>query len=140
MRYLGMLLALLFSVQVQAAQALDPGSDLIATLQTQRRQSAEHAIAQATRRIEGGELDDRQLAAAFRARAAARNRLLQHAEALADLSRAVELDPFNPLYYEERATTYLKLREFKQADLDLEMALGLDSTRLGARREKGRLA
>ena len=97
-------------------------------------------MAQATLRIESGDLDDKQLAAAFRARAVARNRLLQHAEALMDLSRAVDLDPFNPLYYEERATTYLKLREFKQADVDLEMALGLDSTRLGARREKGRLA
>jgi lipoprotein NlpI len=59
---------------------------------------------------------------------------------MADLSRAVDLDPFNPLYYEERATIYLKLRKFKQASLDIEMALGLDSTRLAARRERGRLA
>ena len=109
-------------------------------LQTQRRQAAEQAIAQATLQIESGNLDDKQLAAAFRARAVARNRLLQYAEAVMDLSRAVELDPFNPQYYEDRAITYLKLREFKQADLDLEMALGLDSNRLAARREKGRLA
>jgi len=138
MRYLGVLLGL--ALLAQGAQAVETGTDLATTLQTQRRQSAEQTIVQATRRIESGELDDRQLAAAFRARAVARNRLLQHAEALADLSRAVDLDPFNPLYYEERATTYLKLREFKQADVDLEMALGLDSSRLGARREKGRLA
>jgi len=138
MRFLGVVLSLV--LWVPAVQAIEPGSELMATLQAQRRQSAEQAIAQATVRIESGALDDRQLAAAFRARAVARNRLLEHAEALADLSRAVELDPFNALYYEERATTYLKLREFKQADVDLEMALGLDRSRLGARREKGRLA
>jgi lipoprotein NlpI len=138
MRYLGMLLGL--TLWVQGAQALEPSSELASTLQVQRRQFAEQALAQATLRIESSELDDRQLAAAFRARAVARNRLLEHAEALADLSHAVDLDPFNPLYYEERATTYLKLREFKQADVDLEMALGLDRTRLGALREKGRLA
>ena len=125
---------------VQAAYALEPSSELALELQTQRRQAAERAIAQATVQIESASLDDKQVAAAFRARAAARNRLLQHAEAVMDLSRAVELDPFNPLYYEERAITHLKLREFRQADLDLEMALGLDSTRLAAQREKGRLA
>jgi lipoprotein NlpI len=125
---------------VQGARALEPTSDFAAQLQAQRRQAAERAIAQATVRIESDGLDDKALAAAFRARAAARNRLLQHAEAVMDLSRAVELDPFNALYYEERAITHIKLRELKQADLDLEMALGLDSTRLPARREKGRLA
>jgi lipoprotein NlpI len=125
---------------VQGAQAAEPASDLAVELQTQRRQAAERAIAQATLQIESGSVDDKQLAAAFRARAAARNRLLQYAEAVMDLSRAVELDPFNPLYYEDRAITHLKLREFRQADLDLEMALGLDTNRLAAQREKGRLA
>ena len=125
---------------VPGAQALEPGSELAGALQTQRRQAAEQAIARATLRIESGSLDDKQLAAAFQARAAARNRLLQYAEAIMDLARAVELDPFNPQYYEDRAITHLKLREFKQADLDLEMALGLDSNRLAAQREKGRLA
>ena len=134
----GLLLA--FALGVSGAHAVEPGSDLAVTLQMQRRQTAEQAIAQATLQIESGTLDDKQLAAAFRTRAVARNRLLQYAEAVMDLSHAVELDPFNPLYYEDRAVTYLKLREFRPADLDLEMALGLDSERPAAQREKGRLA
>jgi lipoprotein NlpI len=125
---------------VQGAHALDPSSELAGALQAQRRQAAEQAIAQATLQIESGSLDDKHLAVAFRARAAARNRLVQYGEAVMDLTRAVELDPFNPQYYEDRAITHLKLREFKQADLDLDMALGLESNRLAAQREKGRLA
>lgn len=125
---------------IHDVHALDPGSELAVELQAKRRQAAEQAIAQASVKIESGDPTDKSLAVAFRARAAARNRLLQHAEAAMDLSRAVDLDPFNPLYYEERAITHLKLREFKQANLDLEMALGLDSSRLSLRREKGRLA
>lgn len=138
MRFFGVLLGL--ALWVQGARALEPASELAVALQTQRRQTAEQTIAQATLQIESSNLDDKQLAAAFRARGAARTRLLQHAEAVMDLSRAVELDPFNPLYYEDRASTYLKLREFKHANLDLEMALGLDSNLLAAQREKGRLA
>jgi lipoprotein NlpI len=135
-------LALLFALVAGAssAQAVEPDSDLARQLRTQQRQAAERAIAQATLQIESGTLDDKQLASAFRTRAVARNRLVQYAEAVMDLSRAVELDPFNPLYYEDRAIAHLKLREFPQADLDLEMALGLDSGRAGAQREKGRLA
>ena len=136
--YLAALLGL--AMWAQGAYALEPGSELADVLQTQRRQAAEQAIAQATVQIESSDMDDKHLAAAFRARGVARNRLVQYPEAVMDLSRAVELDPFNPQYYEDRAITYLKLREFKQADLDLEMALGLDRNRLAAQREKGRLA
>ncbi len=137
----GYLVALLgLALWAQGACALEPASELADVLQTQRRQAAEQAIAQATVQIESSEMDDKHLAAAFRARAVARNRLIQYPEAVMDLSRAVELDPFNPQYYEDRAITYLKLREFKQADVDLEMALGLDRNRLAAQREKGRLA
>jgi lipoprotein NlpI len=125
---------------VQGAQALESGSALARELQTQRQQAAEQAIAQTTLQIESGTLDDKRLAVAFRGRAAARNQLLEYAEAVTDLSRAVELEPFNPRYYVERALIHLKLREFKQADVDLEMALGLDRNQLAAQREKGRLA
>jgi lipoprotein NlpI len=136
--WLTLLIALV--VAVSRAQAVEPDSDLARQLHTQQRQAAERAIAQATLQIESPTLDDKRLAAAFRQRAVARNRLLQYPEAAMDLSRAVELDPFNALYYEDRAIAHLKLREFRQADLDLEMALGLDSDRNGAQREKGRLA
>jgi lipoprotein NlpI len=137
----GILLALTALIAlVHSAGALESASDLAVELRAQQRQAAEVAIVQATLRIESGTLDDKLVAAAFRDRAVARNRLEQYAEAVMDLSRAVELDAFNPEYYEDRAITHLKLREFKQADSDLEMALGLDPGRLGAQREKGRLA
>jgi lipoprotein NlpI len=125
---------------IPGAAALEPGSELAIQLQAERRQAAERAIAQATAGIESGGLEDKQLADLFGKRAIARSLLLQHGEAVMDLSRAVELDPLNPRVYEDRAVIYLKLREFKQADTDLEMALGLDSGRSVAQREKGRLA
>jgi lipoprotein NlpI len=132
--------AALVAAWIPGAAALEPGSELAIQLQAERRQAAERAIAQATARIESGALDDKQLADAFRKRGIARSLLQQHGEAAADFSRAVELDPLNPQVYEERAIIHLKLREFKQADTDLEMALGLDSGRAVAEREKGRLA
>jgi len=125
---------------IPGVAALEPGSELAIQLQAERRQAAERTIAQATLRIESGTLDDKQLADAFRKRGIARTLLLQHGEALLDLSRAVELDPLNPQVYEDRAIAHLRLREFKQADTDLEMALGLDTGRSVAQRDKGRLA
>jgi lipoprotein NlpI len=136
----GPALLIAFVVGASSAWALGPDSDLARQMRAQQRQAAERAIAQATLQIESAAIDDKQVAAAFRARGLARSRLGQYAEAAMDLSRAVELDPFNPLYYEDRAIAHLKLREFRQADLDLEMALGLDRHRPAAQREKGRLA
>lgn len=120
--------------------ALEPESELVRLLQAERRQRLELAIARASEQIESPGVEGKALAAAVRSRAAARSQLQQHAEALADFSRAIELDPFNPQYYEERARTYLKLREFQDAGVDLDMALGLDSKRWSAQRDKGRLA
>jgi lipoprotein NlpI len=120
--------------------ALEPDSELIRVLQAERRQRMELSIARASEQIESPGVEGKALAAAFRARAAARGQLLQHAEALDDFSRAIELDPFNPQYYEERARIYLRLREFNAASADLDMALGLDSRRWSAHRDKGRLA
>jgi lipoprotein NlpI len=123
-----------------SAWAAEPESDLARHLQAERRQRAELTIARSSEQIESSAVDNRELAAAFRARGVARSNLLQHAEALEDISRAVELDPFNARYYEDRARAYLKLREFKSASADLDMALGLDSRRWSAQRDKGRLA
>jgi tetratricopeptide (TPR) repeat protein len=66
--------------------------------------------------------------------------LSQNERALADFGKAIELEQLNPQYYEDRAITYLKLREFARAQTDLAMALGLDSKRPTAHREEGRLA
>jgi lipoprotein NlpI len=122
------------------AQALDPDSDLAKQLQAERRQRMELVVARSSQQIESKDVEGTQLASAFRARGVARRSLQQHAEALEDLTRAVELDPFNPQSYEERGRTYLKLRDFTAASADLEMALGLDSKRWSAQRDRGRLA
>jgi lipoprotein NlpI len=122
------------------AQALEPDSDLAQQLQADRRQRLELTIARSSQQIEAADVEGAALAAALRARGVARGYLLQHAEALADLSRAVELEPFNPQNYEDRARTYLKAREFKAANADLDMVLGLDSKRWSAQRDKGRIA
>ena len=134
---LGLLVGCLFLAN---AFGVEPDSDLAAQLQLERRQTAERRIVQASRIIEADTVEDKQLAEAFRARGVARSHLLQYAEALTDFTRAVELDPLNPQYYEERAITHLKLREFDAASVDLDMALGLDRDRAIGHREKGRVA
>jgi len=123
-----------------SAFGVEPDSELAAQLQLERRQNAERRLLQASQIIESGAADDKQLAEAFRARGVARSHLLQFPEALADFDQAVELDSLNPQYYEDRAITYLKLREFKDANRDLDMALGLAPDRVVGHREKGRLA
>jgi len=115
-------------------------SDLAQQVQEQRQQLFERVVLQASARIESGEVEGSQLAETFRNRAVARNYMLQYAEALQDFSRAIDIDQVNAQYYEDRAITYLKLREFDAAARDLEMALGLDPKRGSAFREKGRLA
>jgi lipoprotein NlpI len=133
------LAAFLLLVTAFPAHCVEPDSDLARQLQAERRQRMERIIARSSAQIESGNVEGRELAAAFRARSLARSALLQHAEALTDITRAVELDPFNPQYYEERARAYLKLREFQPAGEDLEMALGLDNRRWSAQRDKGRV-
>jgi lipoprotein NlpI len=134
------LAALCLGIAAAAAGAVEPGSELAAQLQAERRQAIERIILQTTSQIESGQTEGQRLAEAFRGRAIARSYLLQYAEALQDFNQAIELDQVNPQYYEDRAITYLKLREFKSASRDLDMALGLETKRSSAFREKGRLA
>lgn len=131
--------ALLLSVAlpVMAAPAL---SDLAQQVRTERVQAYERMVLQLSARIENGEAQGKDLAELFRNRGVARNYLLQYPEALQDFSRAVEIDQVNPQYYEDRAITHIKLREYESAARDLDMTLGLDSKRASAYREKGRLA
>lgn len=139
-RCYAVLTAIALVLATTGAGAAEPGSDLAAQMQTQRRQAIEQAVLQARSQIESGQLEGKALAEAFRTRGIARSYLLQYTEALEDFDRAIELDQINPQYYEERAIAHLKLREFKAASADLEMALGLDSKRSSSFREKGRLA
>ena len=120
--------------------AFEPDSELARQLQAERRQRMESIIARNSEQIEAGAMEGRELAAAFRARGVARRALTQYGEALADLSQAVALDPFSAQNYEERARTYLRLRELAAAEADLDMALGLEPKRWSAERDKGRLA
>lgn len=139
-RLLGALVGVLIWAVSVAAHALEPDSDLARQIVDEHRQRVEAAIVQLSARIESGEAEGARLAELFRDRGVARSYLTQYAEALEDFNRAIELDQVNAQYYEDRAITFLKLREFKQAGTDLDMVLGLDSRRSSAFREKGRLA
>jgi len=131
--------ALLISSALPAG-AEEALSDLAQQVRAERQQLFERVVLQASARIESGEFEGSKLAEAFRSRAVARNYMLQYPEALQDFSRAIDIDQVNAQYYEDRAITYLKLREFDAAARDLDMALGLDPKRGSAFREKGRLA
>jgi len=137
LRALACVLLVSSALPVGAEEAL---SDLAQQVRAERQQRFERVVLQASARIESGEVEGTQLAEAFRNRAVARNYMLQYAEALQDFSRAIDIDQVNAQYYEDRAITYLKLREFDAAARDLDMALGLDPKRGSAFREKGRLA
>jgi lipoprotein NlpI len=134
------LAALVLILAPHGAAGAEPGSDLAQTMQAERQQAIERLIGAASAQIESGAIEGRQLAEAFRNRGVGRSYLKQYAEALEDFSRAIEIDQVNPQYYEDRAIAYLKLREFKPASTDLDMALGLDRKRTSSHREKGRLA
>ena len=134
------LAGLCLSIAAAGAAAAEPGSELINTIQAQRRLAIERVILQTTGEIESGQAEGKRLAEAFRNRAIARSHLLQYAEALQDFNQAIEIEQVNAQYYEDRAITYLKLREFGAASRDLDMALGLETKRSSAFREKGRLA
>lgn len=62
----------------------------------------------------------------FNCRAAAYNALRQHEEALAELNRAVELDPNSDLAYRSRALAYAGMGRYDEALLDDTKAIELD--------------
>jgi lipoprotein NlpI len=133
-------LAALLVLMPLAAGAVEPGSELAQQIQAEQRAKLERTVYEASRVIESGEMQGKELAEAFRARGIARSRLLQYAEAAQDFTRAIELYQVDPQYYEDRAIIYLKLGEYKAASRDLDMALGLENKRSSSFREKGRLA
>jgi lipoprotein NlpI len=122
------------------AQAAGPSAEELAQAAERKRASLVDRIDRFTKEIDSGRLQGKDLAEVFRLRGIAYSHLTQNDRAAEDLSKAIELDPFNPQYYEDRAITYLKLREFAKAQTDLAMALGLDRKRPTAYREEGRLA
>jgi tetratricopeptide (TPR) repeat protein len=50
----------------------------------------------------------------------------QYKDAIANYSRAISLDPQNPVYFSNRAMAYLKLGGYQQAEEDCTRALSLD--------------
>lgn len=121
-----------------AAQA-GPSAEELAQTAERKRASLVDRVDRLSKEIDSGRLQDKDLAEVFRLRGIAYSHLTQNERAAAELSKAIELDGFNPQYYEDRAITYLKLREFAKAQTDLAMALGLDRKRPTAYREEGRL-
>jgi len=93
-----------------------------------------------TQGIDSGRWQGRDLGELYRVRGITYSHLTDNQRAVEDLTKAIELDAFNPQYYEDRAITYLKLRDFANARTDLSMSLGLDRKRPTAYREEGRLA
>lgn len=141
-RMLTLLLSLILSglLLIGVARSEELPAEAYAAAKTARHDAAVRMADRMTTRIDAGDLDDLQLAEAFRNRGVARNYLLDYAGALKDFDRAIQLQQVTPQYYEDRAIVYLKLRDYAKADTDLEMTLGLDSKRASAFREKGRLA
>ena len=62
------------------------------------------------------------------------------ASALADLIRAVDLDPHNPVFLTNRAQAYRQFGRTKEAMADLDNAIKLDSDFIAARFNRGSLA
>src|SRR5262249_21740993 len=62
---------------------------------------------------------------AYRCRADVHNNLGDDDKALADYSRAIELDPYEPTTIRKRAALYLKNREPKRAVADFERLIDL---------------
>ncbi len=123
-----------------AAQPAGPSAEALSQAAAMKRTSLIVEVDRLTAGIDSGRLQGRELAEAFRHRGIALSRLSENERAVKDFAKAIELEQLNPEYYEDRAITYLKLREFALAQTDLAMALGLDSKRPTAHREEGRLA
>ncbi len=47
-------------------------------------------------------------------------------EAVKKFTEAIELEPDNPVAYDKRAISYIKMRKYRKADNDLEKAIELD--------------
>lgn len=115
--------------QVAVVQARE---NLLAAFQAQ--------VDEATRALSSGGLEGQRLALQLRKRGVGYSHLQQYDLAVADFTRAIELDGFNPQFYQDRAISYLRQRDFARASTDLDMVLGLDRDNFGGLREKGRVA
>jgi lipoprotein NlpI len=128
------------AVVIAAPSFAAPGQESLAQAKQSMRAGFQSGVEGATREIESGQMHGSRLAEAYRTRGVNQSHLLAYDKAIEDFSKAIELDGFNPQYYQDRAIAYLRAREFSKADTDLEMVLGLDRSNFSALREKGRTA
>ena len=120
--------------------AAQPSAEELARASTTKRELLTSRIAALTGEIESGTLEGKELADAYRLRGIAYSQLSEDERAVRDFSSAIELEQVAVEYYADRAITYLRLREFKKANTDLDMALGLNPKYPPGHREKGRLS
>ena len=137
----GLIRAVVLSWAVIATPCISaPDQQSLSQAKQKMRAGFQSVVDDAARAIESGQVQGKRLAAAYRNRGVNYSHLLAYDKAIEDFSKAIEIDGFNPQYYQDRAIAYLRAREFAEADRDLEMVLGLDRTNFSALREKGRTA
>jgi len=104
--------------------AAQPSAEELARASTTKRELLTSRIAALTGEIESGTLEGKELADAYRLRGIAYSQLSEDERAVRDFTSAIELEQVAVEYYADRAITYLRLRELKKANTDLDMALG----------------
>ena len=132
-----------FAVLATAAPlvgATGPSAEALSQAAERKHAALVARVDRFTQGIDSGRYQGQDLGELYRVRGITYSHLTDNQRAVEDLSKAIELDAFNPQYYEDRAITYLKLRDFANARTDLSMSLGLDRKRPTAYREEGRLA
>lgn len=117
-----------------------PEAEALAQSKARLRQGLMADVQQVTGEIDGGVNEGKRLARLLRERGVKESHLLMYDKAIEDFSRAIDLDGFNPQFYQDRAVAYLRAREFDKADADLGMLLGIDNNNFSGLREKGRTA
>ena len=122
------------------AGAAGPSAEELSQAAERKHAALVARVERFTQGIDSGRWQGRDLGELYRVRGITYSHLTDNDRAVEDLDKAIELDAFNPQYYEDRAITYLKLRNFANARTDLSMSLGLDRKRPTAYREEGRLA
>ncbi len=83
-------------------------------------------IAACTRAIESGQFESHELSWMYRKRGLNHSYLDQEEQALADLAKALEIDPQDPETYRARASVHSSIRQFEAALADYGKALEFD--------------
>ncbi len=110
-----------------------------AALEAQRANDNEAVIRHLTRAIELHGEDSAAAAGAYRQRASARNRAKDRAGAIADLDRAIALQPGNAASYRGRASVLADMDRLAEALQDVETALAKDPDSAHAYVQRARL-